>query len=134
MMDVFEGIRTRLAVRRYLGPAVPESVIRKILVKAGRLTASAMNRQPWHSIVIQERETGARFAIDSSSGPNGNNPMVQAAASFYVPDSYADNTPPERGLAAADGASPSPRSDELTRMLEHMNALGYAENPTGATR
>lgn len=84
--------------------------------------------------LIQERESGARFAVDSSSGPNGDNPMVQAAASFYVPDTYADNTPPERGLAAADGAISRQASDELTRMLEHMNALGYGEKPTGSPR
>jgi hypothetical protein len=94
----------------------------------------SINKWTHWAALIQERETGARFAVDSSSGPNGDNPMVQAAASFYVPDSYADNTPPERGLAAADGVSPAPRSDQLTRMLERMNALGYAENPTGATR
>lgn len=84
--------------------------------------------------LIQERESGARFAVDSSSGPNGDNPMVQPAASFYVPDTYADDTPPERGLAAADGAAPQPRSDGLTRMLESMNALGYGSNPTGSVR
>lgn len=45
--------------------------------------------------VLRERESGARFAVDSSSGPNGDNPTVQAAASFYVPDGEGDVTPPE---------------------------------------
>jgi nitroreductase len=54
MMEVFEGIRTLLAVRHYPDRAVPEPAIREIL-EAGRLTASAMNLQPWHFIVIQER-------------------------------------------------------------------------------
>jgi nitroreductase len=65
MMEVFEGIRTLLAVRRYLDRAVPEPVIRKIL-EAGRLTASAMNLQPWHFIVIQvEHDAEGRLhAVD----------------------------------------------------------------------
>jgi hypothetical protein len=37
--------------------------------------------------VIRERETGTRYAMDSSSGPNGDNPTVKAANEFYVPDS-----------------------------------------------
>jgi nitroreductase len=68
MIEVFEGIRTLLAVRRYLDRPVPETVIRKIL-EAGRLTGSAMNVQPWHFIVVQEDETLRRLGTLASSGP-----------------------------------------------------------------
>jgi nitroreductase len=68
MMEVFEGIRTLLAVRRYLDRPVPETVIREIL-EAGRLTGSAMNVQPWHFIVVQEDETLRRLGTLASSGP-----------------------------------------------------------------
>jgi nitroreductase len=68
MMEIFEGIRTLLAVRRYLDRPVPETVIRKIL-EAGRLTGSAMNVQPWHFIVVQEDETLRRLGTLASSGP-----------------------------------------------------------------
>jgi nitroreductase len=68
MMDVFDGIRTLLAVRRYQDRHVPETVIRKIL-EAGRLTGSAMNLQPWHFIVVQDRETLRRLGALSRSGP-----------------------------------------------------------------
>ena len=68
MMDVFDGIRTLLAVRRYLDRPVPEGIIRKIL-EAGRLTGSAMNLQPWHFIVIQEAETLRRLGALARSGP-----------------------------------------------------------------
>jgi nitroreductase len=67
-MEVFEGIRTLLAVRRYHDRPVPETVIRKIL-EAGRLTGSAMNVQPWHFIVVQEGETLRRLGALASSGP-----------------------------------------------------------------
>jgi putative ABC transport system substrate-binding protein len=53
-MEVFEAVRTMLAVRRYLDRAVPETIVQKI-VEAGRLTGSAMNLQPWHFVVVQAR-------------------------------------------------------------------------------
>lgn len=67
-MDVFEGIRTLLAVRRYLDRPVPEAVVRKIL-EAGRLTGSAMNLQPWQFVVIQDRGTLTRLGALARSGP-----------------------------------------------------------------
>jgi len=54
-MDVFEAVRTILAVRRYQDRPVPEDVLGRI-VEAGRLTASSMNMQPWHFIVVQDRD------------------------------------------------------------------------------
>ena len=67
-MEAFEAVRTLLAVRRYLDRPVPEAVIRKI-VEAGRLTGSAMNLQPWHFIVIQDRDTLRRLGALARSGP-----------------------------------------------------------------
>jgi len=55
-MEVFEAVRTVLAVRRYSERRVPTDVVRRI-VEAGRLSASATNSQPWHFIVIEERAT-----------------------------------------------------------------------------
>jgi nitroreductase len=66
--DVFEAIRTLLAVRSYQDKPVPDSVIRRI-VEAGRLTGSGMNRQPWHFIVIRDAETLRRLGALASSGP-----------------------------------------------------------------
>jgi len=68
MMEVFDGIRTLLAVRRYQDRAVPETIIRKI-VEAGRLTGSAMNLQPWHFVVVQDRDTLRKLGALARSGP-----------------------------------------------------------------
>jgi nitroreductase len=54
-MDVFEAVRTVLAVRQYDSRPVPPETIEKV-VEAGRLTASAMNGQPWHFVVVTERD------------------------------------------------------------------------------
>ncbi|HLW46458.1 MAG TPA: nitroreductase family protein [bacterium] len=67
-MEVFEAVRTILAVRLYRDTPVPPDVVRRI-VEAGRLTGSSMNRQPWHFIVVENRETLARLGEAASSGP-----------------------------------------------------------------
>jgi nitroreductase len=67
-MEVFEAIRTLLAVRGYQDRPVPEEVVRRIL-EAGRLTASAMNKQPWHFVVVQDRETLRQLGAAARTGP-----------------------------------------------------------------
>ena len=66
-MDVFEAIRTLLAVRGYQDKPVPDAVIRRI-VEAGRLTGSGMNGQPWHFIVVRDGDTLRRLGALASSG------------------------------------------------------------------
>jgi nitroreductase len=61
-------VRTLLAVRRYQDRPVPENVLRRI-VEAGRLTASSMNMQPWHFIVVQDRDTLRQLGALAPTGP-----------------------------------------------------------------
>lgn len=67
-MEVYEAIRTILAVRSYQDKAVPPDAVRRI-VEAGRLTGSSMNRQPWHFIVVEEKETLGKLGALAKSGP-----------------------------------------------------------------
>lgn len=67
-METFEAIRTVLAVRAYSSESVPQEVIRRV-VEAGHLTGSSQNKQPWHFIVVQQRETLRQLAALSPSGP-----------------------------------------------------------------
>jgi len=53
-MDVFEAIEARRSIRAYRSDPVPNEKIRKVL-EAGRQAPSAVNRQPWHFIVVQDR-------------------------------------------------------------------------------
>jgi len=69
-MDVFDAVRTVLAVRRYQDKPVPEPTVRRI-VEAGRLTGSAKNMQPWHFIIIQDRETLRRLPFGYPVGVVG---------------------------------------------------------------
>ena len=66
-MDVHEAVRTRLTVRRFKHDPVPDEVVAKLL-EAGRLAPSSQNLQPWHFIVIRNRETLRKLGQIASSG------------------------------------------------------------------
>jgi nitroreductase len=104
-MDVFDAVRTLLAVRSYQDKPVPEEVIRRVL-DAGRLTASGMNSQPWHFIVIQDRDTLRQLGTMARTGPY----IAQAPAAIVV---AIDKTP----LAVSDGS----------RAIQSMMLTAWAE-------
>jgi nitroreductase len=66
-MDVFETVRTILAVRAYQARPIPEETVRRI-VQSARLTASSINGQPWHFIVVQERSMLEKLAALARTG------------------------------------------------------------------
>jgi len=67
-MEVFEAVRTVLAVRAYQEKPLPSEAVRRI-VEAGWLTASSMNRQPWHFIAVENHETLKQLAALVGTGP-----------------------------------------------------------------
>lgn len=67
-MDLFDAVRTILAVRSYRDAPVPPDVVRRI-VDAGRLTGSSQNGQPWHFIVVENRDTLRRLGALARYGP-----------------------------------------------------------------
>ncbi len=50
-----DAILARRSIRKYTGQAVPDDVIKKLL-KAAMSAPSAYNEQPWHFIVIKNRQ------------------------------------------------------------------------------
>ena len=67
-MEAFESVRTVLAVRKYAQGVVPPETTRRIL-EAGRLTGSSMNRQPWHFVLVDSRETLRDLGRLAPTGP-----------------------------------------------------------------
>ena len=67
-METFDAIRTVLAVRRFKETPIPEPIIQQI-VEAGHLTASSMNGQPWHFIIVQDKETLRQLGSLAPTGP-----------------------------------------------------------------
>jgi nitroreductase len=55
-MDTFTCIRTRREIREYLDKPIPDASLQRIL-EAGRLAPSSKNSQPWHFVVIRNKET-----------------------------------------------------------------------------
>ena len=67
-METFESVRTVLAVRAFQDKPVPADVIQRI-VDSAHLTASSRNGQPWHFVVVQDRDTLKRLAPLAKTGP-----------------------------------------------------------------
>lgn len=105
-MDVFEAVRTVLAVRRYANKPVEAAVVRRI-VDAARLSASSMNLQPWRFIVVQERAALERIGAAMKTGP------YAATAAFAV-------------VVVVEKASPYAVSD-ASRAIQNMILVAWAE-------
>jgi nitroreductase len=67
MMSVFDCVRGRIETREFKPDNVPEAVLQRIL-EAGRWSPSQRNRQPWHFIVVQDRERLQQLAAMAPSG------------------------------------------------------------------
>jgi nitroreductase len=78
-VEVFEAVRTVLAVRAFQDKPVPSDVVQRI-VEAGRLTGSARNLQPWHFIVVENRDTLRQLGKLAPTGPY----TAQAAFAIVV--------------------------------------------------
>jgi nitroreductase len=115
-MDVFEAIRTILAVRKFQDRPVPDELIHRI-VEAARLTSSSRNGQPWQFIVVQAPETLKRIGALAPSGP------YVAEAAFAVVVAYEKESP----FGVSDG-SLAIHSMMLTAWAEGIgsNWVGFA--------
>jgi len=60
-IDIMEALFTRRSIRRYTGEPVSDGDI-KLLLNAGFSAPSANNRQPWHFIVVRDRNTVEEIA------------------------------------------------------------------------
>jgi len=78
-MEVFEAVRTVLAVREFQDKPVPPESLRRI-IDAGRLAGSSMNKQPWHFIVVQNRDSLRQLGAVAKTGPY----IAQAALAIVV--------------------------------------------------
>jgi nitroreductase len=65
---VFDAVRTMVAVRDYADRPVPDDVVTNI-VEAAHLSASAMNKQPWHFVVVRDRQKLQQLAGLAKTGP-----------------------------------------------------------------
>ena len=66
-MDVYEAVRTRLTVREFKPDPVPDEVVQKML-RAVQWAPSSRNRQPWHLVVVRDKDMLRKIGSIASSG------------------------------------------------------------------
>ena len=117
-MEVFDAVRTMLAVRSYKDKPVPADLVRRI-IEAGRLTGSSMNAQPWHFIVVQKRETLRQLGALMQTGP------------YIAGASLAIVVAVEKGQYAVSDGSRAIQSMVLTAWSEGVgsNWAGFGSAP-----
>lgn len=91
-MEVFEAVKTMLAIRSYEDRPIAEEQVARIL-EAARLTASSQNKQMWDFVVIQERNRLRQLGQLARTGPY----IADAALAIAV-------VVPDRTVGAVDGA------------------------------
>lgn len=105
---VIEGMRTVRQIRQYASEPVPDEVVRELL-KVARWTGSSRNTQPWHFVVVTDKE------------------QLRKISQLRTPINWLAGAP--LGIAIVlDGAGVSEAYDEgrLTeRILIAAHALGY---------
>ena len=118
-MEFFELIEKRKSIRRYKPDLVPDDSILKVL-EAARLAPSGGNRQPWHFIVVKDKETKRELAGDREWA-TGAPAIIVGLVNRRIQESYYYN---DRGIAfehlvlAAADMSLMRRNEEAKQLLE----------------
>ncbi len=61
-MELWEAILTRRSIRKFTSQPVSNELVEKIL-RAGMQAPSARNKQPWHFVVIRNREILDKISV-----------------------------------------------------------------------
>jgi|TARA_B100001964_G_C14001205_1_gene495058 nitroreductase len=105
-MEVYKAVTTVLAVREFSENSVSDTIIDKI-IESARLTGSSMNRQPWHFILVRNRNTLTKIGELVTSGP------YNAQSAFAV-------------VVAVEKSSPFGISD-ASRAIQSMMLTAWSE-------
>ena len=84
--EVFETVSSLMAVREFADRPVAGETVRRVL-EAGRLSASSMNRQPWHFVAVRERGHLEELGALVRTGP------YIAQSAFAVACAYEKESP-----------------------------------------
>ena len=105
-MEVYEAIRTVLAVREFQNKPISGDSVNRI-IQSARLTASSQNGQPWHFIIVENRDTLAKLGSLVNFG------LINTRAAFAV-------------VVAIDKSSEYAISD-ASRAIQSMVLAAWAE-------
>ncbi|MEN3049702.1 MAG: nitroreductase family protein [Candidatus Methanosuratincola petrocarbonis] len=144
-MEVFEAILRRRSVRSYLPDPIPQEKLDRIL-EAGRLSPSAMNKQPWHFIVVTDPKKREELAHGKFAWMLKESPIVivgcgdrEASPKWYKVDTaialqtmVIEATGEELGTCWV-GSFDEPRVKEILKIPDKyeviaMLAVGYPKD------
>ena len=63
-MELMEGLLSRRSIRKYQDKKIPKDILEKI-IQAGECAPSAHNTQPWHFIIVEDKEKLKLFSRPS---------------------------------------------------------------------
>jgi nitroreductase len=104
-MDVYDCIRTRRTIREFKPDPVPGEIVYKIL-QAGRWAPSSSNTQPWHFVVVQDRET------------------IEAIGKIATQGSFIGQAPLAIAIVMADARRPQL---DAGRAIQQMELMAWSE-------
>lgn len=78
-MEVYQAIRTMLAVREYADRPIDDAIIHQ-MIEAARLTGSSRNTQHWDFVVVRQRPNLQQLGALAAYGPY----IAQAALAIAV--------------------------------------------------
>lgn len=113
---VLEAIATRTSVRSYTDQPVEPEKIEKLL-RAGMAAPSAMNKQPWHFVVVTDRAQ-----LDALAGANPHAKMLESAPLAIVVCGNMDKT--IEGSAADFWIQDCSAATENILLAAHAMGLG----------
>jgi len=88
-MNILNFIINRRSIRKYTGKAISDEILMDLL-KAGMYAPSASNKQPWHFIIVKNKEMLLRI---SEVHPYASMLKEAAAAIVVCGDDRLSNTP-----------------------------------------
>ncbi|MBR5689643.1 MAG: nitroreductase family protein [Prevotella sp.] len=114
---VVENIMTRTSIRAYTNQPISTDTI-EILLKAGMAAPTAMNRQPWHFVAINDK---AKLAELAGENPRGGRMLKEAPLAIVV---CGDMTKTREGKAREFWVQDCSAATENILLAAHALSLG----------
>jgi nitroreductase len=130
-VDAYLAIASQRAVRAYDGRPIPEDVVTRIL-DAGRLAGSAVNRQPWRFLIVENAAVRQQLAasVHVPSNISGAALVVAVVVGGKGPIAFDGGRAAQNMMLAAwnDGVGSSPNSLATDQGVAKLLELGDGEN------
>jgi len=125
-VDVFEAIKTRRSIRRYLSGPISDEDLKKML-DAARWAPSAGNRQPWEFVIIRDPERKRAIARAAL-----NQMFIAEAPVVIVVGANIERSSSRYGARGANLYCIQDTAAAIMNLMLAAHALGYGTCWVGA--